>query len=294
MGFLSDLFGGGGGDTQTTTTQPWAGLQPYLNGADGIMPAAQQLYQGGPQQYYGGNTFAGFDPLQDQSQKMGINYAQSGLNGMLDPTMASYKNVVSGGLMSPDSNPYMQQNINAMASSVKDNMALSGISGNEDAAQFSGQYGSARHGLADYLTRKNANEVIGRNTNEMLMGGYNSGLNAMMGGLSMAPQMGELGMAPSNLMNTIGRERQGMAQSGITDNFNRYMFNQQSPWQNLQNYAGVLGGNFMGSGGSTTSPVTGGSPLGSALGGGLSGFAASGGNPWGAGIGALGGLLSNR
>lgn len=265
MGLL-DIFGGGD-DTQETTQTPWAPLQPYLANEGGIFPEAQRLYQQGPAEYYPGQTYAGFDPLQTQSQDLGVQYAQSGLGGILDPTMDSYKNVVSGGLMSPDSNPYLAQNIQSMADQVKENMALSGISQNEDAAQSAGQYGSSRHGLADYLTRKNANEVIARNTSDMLMGGYNTGLNAMMQGMSMAPQMGELGMAPSNLLSTIGRERQGMTQQGITEDVNRYNFNQAAPWENLGRFAGSLQGNYMGSGGTTTSPVTGSNPIGGILGG---------------------------
>lgn len=288
-----------GNDTQTTTQTPWAPLQPYLSEQGGIYPEAQRLYQQNPSQYYSGQTYAGFDPLQQQSQQMGIDYAQSGLGGILDPTMASYKNVVSGGLMAPESNPYMSQNIDYMADKVNENMALSGISQNEDAAQSTGQYGSSRHGLADYLTRKDANEVIARNTNDMLMGGYNSGLNAMMSGMSMAPQMGELGMAPSNLMNTIGGERQGMSQQGITEDVNRYNYNQQAPWDDLSRYSGALQGNYMGSGGTTTQPVTGSNPLGGMLGGAASGAAIGSAFPViGTGIGALAGgaigLLGSR
>ena len=300
MGFLSDLFGGGGNETQTTTTNtsPWSGLQPYLTGTSGqpgLFQGAANQFNAGPQSYFPGQTYAGFDPMQQQSQQMGIDYANSGLNGMLPATMGSYNNVVSGGLMNPDSNPYMRANITSMADQVKQNMA-GGYNANADAAQNAGQFGSSRHAITDSLTNRSINDIIGRNTNEMLMGGYNSGLNAMMGGLGMSGQMAQLGMAPSNLLSTIGGERQGMAQNGINDQFNAYNFNQQAPWQNLQNYAGILGGGFMGSGGSGTStvPVTGGNPLLGALGGAASGMAASGGNPLGAAIGGGIGFLSNR
>lgn len=314
----------GGGGTQTTTQEPWAELQPYLTGQaaqgaregyydyddnwvpateaqgaiSGILPEALRMYESGPSEFYPSQTYADFDPLQQQSQQMGVDYAQSGLGGILDPTMSSFKNAVSGGLMSPDSNPYMQQSITSMADQVKENMALSGISQGEDAAQSAGQYGSSRHGLADYLTRNKANEIIGRNTTDMLMGGYNTGLNAMMNSMQMAPQMGELGMAPSNLMNRIGSERQGMVQQGINENVNRHNFEQNAPWENLGRYSGLLQGNYMGSGGQTTSPVTGGSPLTGALGGATAGAglmqAMGSTNPWIAGGGAILGLLGSR
>lgn len=280
-----------GSDTQTTTQTPWSGLQPYLTGTGGLFPEAQRLYEQGPSQFFPGQTYAGFDPLQQQSQQMGVDYATSGLGGLLAPTMQSFQNVVSGGLMSPESNPYLQQNIQNMASQVRENLALSGIPQNAAGAQAAGQYGSSRHGLADYLTRKNANEIIARNTNDMLMGGYNTGLNAMMQGFGQAPQMANLGMAPSNLLNQIGAERQGLAQRGIDEAMQRYMYNQESPWQNLQRYQGILGGGYMGSGGSTTSPVTGGSPLMSALGGAGTGAGIASALGVAAGPWALGGAL---
>ena len=73
----------------------------------------------------------------------------------------------------------------------------------------------------------------------------------------------------------------------------RYMFEQGAPYQALGQYANIIQG--MPSGyGTTTRPGQGGSRIAGALGGGLSGWAATGGNPIGAGIGAIGGLLAAR
>ena len=52
---------GGGSQTQTSESEPWAGQQPYLKD---LFSQAQGLFQGGPQQYYPGETVAPFNEQQ--------------------------------------------------------------------------------------------------------------------------------------------------------------------------------------------------------------------------------------
>lgn len=56
-------MGGGSGQSQTQTSEPWAGAQPYLT--DVMRNAQQQFRQGGPQ-YYGGSTVTPFSAQQEQ------------------------------------------------------------------------------------------------------------------------------------------------------------------------------------------------------------------------------------
>lgn len=52
-------MGGSKDQTSTQQTTPWAGQQPYL---EDLFEQAQGLYQGGPQEYYPGQTVAPFAP----------------------------------------------------------------------------------------------------------------------------------------------------------------------------------------------------------------------------------------
>ncbi len=88
IGAASGYFGsqgrGGGG---TTSSAPWGPTQNYILGytpgeggqtGTGLLPEARRLYEGGPQQYYGGNQVAGFNPYQQQALGM---QAQRGMYG---------------------------------------------------------------------------------------------------------------------------------------------------------------------------------------------------------------------
>jgi len=117
---------GGGGSTTTQTNDPWSGIQPYLTGQEaiaptegrtiigpdgnemyipgtqgqeaitGLYPMAQQLLNQGPQSFYGGQTYAGFNPLQLQSQQGMLNYSNN-LSGAISPVMNAQNQLLGGG-----------------------------------------------------------------------------------------------------------------------------------------------------------------------------------------------------
>lgn len=66
--------------TQTIDNAPWIGQQPYLR--DLFQRSQDWLNTGGPQ-FFPGQTYAGFDPLQNQAQQQALSYA-SGLSPLLD------------------------------------------------------------------------------------------------------------------------------------------------------------------------------------------------------------------
>jgi hypothetical protein len=107
----------------------------------------------------------------------------------------------------------------------------------------------------------------------------------------MVPTASALDWANIDRLTGVGSAIERKGQMGIDDARARYEFDQNSPWANLQRYAGVIFGS-PGGYGTTSQPLPQGSPGAGAIGGGLSGAAAgyqfSGGNPWGA---AAGGLL---
>ena len=89
-------------------------------------------------------------------------------------------------------------------------------------------------------------------------------------------------------------QQEQQAGNYITDAMNRYNYNQQQPWQNLQNYSGIING-YGGLGGTstTTQSAPKSNPLMGAAGGAMAGMSIGG--PWGAaiggGLGLLGGLF---
>lgn len=88
--------------------------------------------------------------------------------------------------------------------------------------------------------------------------------------LALAPMMQQLGMAPYDILNSVGSSLQGQQQMAINEAVNRYNFNQQAPWDALSNYTAALGGVPMGAFGNTsTTSSTQADPMSAALGTGM-------------------------
>lgn len=268
MGFLSSILGGGGG-SQTKSSGVSPEMKPYLYGngsTTGLLSEAENLYNQGSQGYYPGQTYAGFDQNQTQGQNSALNFAQGGMQQNAQSAMDANRMMTSGDLLYADSNPYLQQNIsdtnNLIGRDYQENV-MPGI-GNQ--AVNAGQYDSSRQGIAEGIASRGMGEAIQRNTNQMMNNAYTSGLNMMGQGVGQTNQVMAGGLAPSQVQQDVGAQRQGMAQQGINENVNRFNQEQNAGWQNLQNYQGILGGNYTGTGSTSTQPTSGSSPLGSIMG----------------------------
>ncbi len=134
---------------------------------------------------------------------------------------------------------------------------------------------------AQQLNQQGQQYAAGMGQN-LLQGGYGQGLDAARLQGALTGQMAQLGLMPAQTMAQAGSMDQSYQQSVLDDNIARWNWNQQLPWQQLQQYAGLVGNGGYGqnSTGSTSGGGTSTSPLTGALGGGL------------AGAGALGGLAA--
>lgn len=315
----------GGNDTQTTNTAPWSELQPYLTGTPGtdategywqteqdpfndtetrtwvpgtegtdatpgLFSEAMDLYTQGPQSYYPGQTYADQTQAQLQGQSGGLNFAQGAMQDTAGSALGANRLMTSGDLLYANSNPYLQQNISDANSLIARDFNENIMPSIGQGAQGAGQYGSSRQGIAEGIAGRGAAEAMTRNTNQMMNQAYGTGLNAMATGVGQTQGALAAGLSPYQAMMDIGGQQQAFNQLGINDDINAYNFNQQAPWQNVANLQGALTGNYMGSGGSSTVPVTGDNPLLGALGGAATGY--SFGGPIGAVGGGVIGLLS--
>ena len=71
--------------------------------------------------------------------------------------------------------------------------------------------------------------------------------------LGLAPQIGNMSYQQAGALQDAGQTTQGLNQQAITDAMNRWNYQQQQPYQNLQNYMQNIQGNY-GSQGTSTSP----------------------------------------
>lgn len=107
MGILGDVFGGGS-NKQTTSSEPWKGIQPYLTD---IFQLAQNQYRNTAPQYYPGQTFAPMDPLQMGAQQMALSqvFGNSSLPQWWSPQMPGPSGALQGSFEQPYNAPPLPQ-----------------------------------------------------------------------------------------------------------------------------------------------------------------------------------------
>lgn len=222
-----------------STSAPWEPQQPFLTyGFD----QAKSLYgQGGPQ-YYPDSTVAQFGA--DTTGAMGTirNLATQGtaVPGAATNQIAS---TLQGDYL--NSNPYLDAMYNnaasrvtenyreAVAPSIAANFGMSGRSGSNMA--FANTMQNSQQQLADSLGGMAAN-IYGQN--------YANERNNQMQAAQMAPSIAPLSYYDAQQQLNVGNMMDAKAQQNIQDQFDRFMFNQERPYDNLGRYMGYIGGGY--------------------------------------------------
>jgi len=164
----------------------------------------------------------------------------------------------------------------------------------QQAASQLGQLGIGQGGLN--MQGLGLGVQAGQGMGQIGLGGM-EGMNSLYGNIgnnqfragSLMPSYSGLQYGNMDRLLGVGGMMDQQAQRYMDANQARFNFGQQSPWSTLGQYANIVQGMPAGFGTQTTTQP-GGSPFMGAIGGGLAGFGATG-NPWGAGLGALGGFL---
>ena len=287
----------GGSDEQESTQQviPWCGAQPHLST---MFNTAGQLVNQGSPAYYPGQTFAGRDPLSDQAQNLSLNYATSSMPGQIYDAQRAQ----SFALNSPDvaNNPYVQNMMAANQFNVQQNLSENILPRLGSGAVAAGQYGGSRQGIAEGLAARDSQQALATANAQTMMDAYTKGLGAQQGALAMAPQTMGMGLMPMDIMGQVGQYNTGIDEQALGADMERWNYNQNLPWENLNRYSSIVSQAPWGS--TSTAEGGGSSPIAGALGGAMLGHSATPAlssmlgtslGPWGAIGGAvLGGLLS--
>lgn len=241
------MSSGSGSTTQTIQqADPWKGAQPYLYD---IMGQAQNLYnQSAGDTYYPGSTVVPFSPETQAGLGAITNRATQGspLNAAAQQQLLS---TIGGDYLDPTQNPAYGGLMQDVRNQVNSQFGAAGRTG-------SGAYtGAMTRQMMDAAGRLYGQE----RTNQ---------LNATQ----LAPTLAGQDYIDAQALLGVGSQRENLGQQYIQDQLARWNFAQQQPWQNLQNYSGLVTG--MGAMGGTqteTQPGAQSNPIGGAMGGALLG-----------------------
>jgi hypothetical protein len=271
--------------TSTTTSEPPAYLRPYLQ--EGVQ-GASNLYNGGPAQYYPGQTVVGFSPETEQALGMQQSRAMSG-NPVLGQANVFGSNLLAGKTpitFGGATNPHLDSMFNQAAGATQTRLASEFAGGGRNLAaarparaEELGNLATSIYGGAYESERDRMASELGRNQ------------QAQLGVLGMAPQLAASDYNDIDRLRGVGTAREELTGRQYEDAASRWDFGQNAQGTALDQYLARLNG-YPGAVSSTSTPIyrnpvaggLGGAMMGNQIGGQFGGN----GGMWGS---ILGGLL---
>lgn len=246
-------------NTYTTTQAPWSSQVPYLQQ---IFGQAQNLYGTGGPQAYGGSTIA---PMGQMST--------NALNAMYQrgSTMADASNSIGNRFIADtlhgdylNANPWLDKTFGMASDAVSRRFREDTLPGANAAFSMAGRTGSGAHQNAvDWQS-----QAHGRNLNDLATsiygGAYDAERNRQQQALSTLPSIWQGNLAGANAAATAGAAFDTQSQRELSDQVQRFQFNQERPYDALNRYLASIQGSY---GGSSTQPQFGNSTLQNLIGG---------------------------
>ena len=223
----------GGGGSSTTTAEIPDELKPL---AARYTQEATNLFDT-PYQGYEGTRYAGLDPYQTQGLDA-IAQRATGGDALMNAGYGNVMDTLSGKYMSPDSNPYLRQNVQN---------AMDQVGGTLN-SQFNkpGAFGGSAHeGVMARELGGIASNMYGQN--------YANERNNQLQAWGAAPTFGNMAYQDANQLMNAGQIKQDEAQKGLDWNLQQFQEQQDYPYKNLSAASGVFGTNLGGKSSTTQS-----------------------------------------
>jgi len=232
-----------GGGTTVTKTEPWDAQKDYLTAGFG---RAQDLYNLNPMgpSYYQGPTLAGFDPAQQASQRMTMNYAMGTRpQAMQRGAEASLMQGLSGQVDRAAFDPLAS----ALGSKVQSQLTGNILPGIRESLVRYQPGGSSR---GDLVQNKAISDAV---TSGMTLPLAQSYADAYGTAQQRATQAGQLyptmmnaPLAMGQAVGDVGQARRSMTQEGINRAMARDQYTKNVPQQALANYMSMISGDYGG------------------------------------------------
>lgn len=219
--------------TSTTATGPWAPQQGYVQG--GFANAAN--LENAPQ------TLP-TSPLLQASWTDMTNAADN-TPAFLSQGNSYLSNVLSGANLSPNSNPYLAQSVQAAEQPLINNYQTAIAPQTASSSEMANRYGSGEANQRQTQDQTTLATALGNTSANMYTSAYNQGIQQQESAAGQIPGQLAANYAPSLLENQAGQQAQQLQQ-----------LQQQYPWLTAQQYQQIVGGNY-GQSGTTTQNQTG-------------------------------------
>lgn len=235
-------------------SEPWGPLKPYLKD---IFGQAQQAFEATPRTPFSGEFFA--DPTaRGQTSLEDLFAAASGFAGG-DEVRQLGLDTASGMYLSPESNPFLAETIDAAIRPVQERYQFDLIPQLEDAAIGGGAYGGARQDLAQQDLAESFTREAGDISSNIAFGNYSAERGRQMQAPALLNAANALDVAGPETALRAAAIEQGWDQDELNEAIAAYEQMIGAPWQGLMEFGQILGlGSPYGTQTGTTTQTTGG------------------------------------
>lgn len=176
-----------------------------------------------------------------QNQALASMMAQ---NDILQSAGMGNQFLTSGAALDPNTNPGLQGTINAATRPIYQNLTDTVLPALRGQAAFgaagpSANYGGSRQGISEGIASRSANDAAGDASSKIAFQGYNTGLDAMLKGIGLAPGTATAQTIPGLTQSGVGDVQANLAQRQLTADTAASMFPQ---WADYIKGTALLGG----------------------------------------------------
>ena len=265
-------MGGGSDAPQTTSTRNVLGPEQQAL-TSMAMPNWMQFATTG-YKLPGAAGVAGFDPSQIAGQEsvLGATGTQADVVG---GAAGANQFLTSGAALDPNLNPGLRGTIDAATRPIWQGLTeqvLPNIRGSAAVGASgtpSANYGGSRQGIAEGIATRGAETAAGDVAQKTAFGGYQTGLDAMLRAMGLAPGTAASQAIPGLSQSAVGAERQAQEQKGLTAEQQAGQFDWMLPYIRAQALTGAAAGTGGGTNISTGPPPPQSSTANQVIGGGM-------------------------
>jgi hypothetical protein len=250
-------MGGGGGQTSTSQSQPWKEQKPYLTYG---FEQAQDQYKSNNPSYYQGSTVSPLSATTQQAMQLQTNRALNG-NAATNAGQNQLTKTINGDYL--NSNPYLDANFKAGSDAISSAYG-DAIRGNTASFAGAGRTGS---GMQAFYNNQQ-NDTLAKNLNNLYgqtyYNNYNTERGNQMNAINQAPQYAAQDYTNLDALSNVGAAQDANSQNVLNADIDRWNYNQNLDANKLQQYMGLVQGNYGGTS-STTTPSSGSNMFGNLL-----------------------------